>query len=59
MLIEDMDNDSTYEMLVDGEVKMLSLGSFFKEMISHPKVIESCDNISTNISDVEYREVGF
>lgn len=36
MLVEDMDDDTTYEMLVDGEVRMLSLGSFFKAMIVHP-----------------------
>lgn len=59
MLIEDMDDDTTYEMLVDGEVRMLALSGFFKEMIAHPKVIEAFDNTNTSIPDVEYREVGF
>lgn len=57
MLIEDMDDDTTYEMLVDGEVRMLALGSFFKELIVHPKVIEASDNTNTNIPNVDYREV--
>lgn len=57
MLVEDMDDDTTYEMLVDGEVRMLSLGSFFKAMIAHPRVVESCESTNIAIPDVEYREV--
>lgn len=57
MLIEDMDDGITYEMLVDGEVRMLALGSFFKALIAHPKVIEAFYNTNTKIPDVEYREV--
>lgn len=55
MLVEDMDDDTTYEMWVDGAVRMLARSSFFKALIAHPKVIEAFDNINTGIPDVEYR----
>lgn len=59
MKISDMEDDKGYEMLVDGECKMIAKGSFFKSITNHPSikaVYENGEYEYTN-SIIEYKEI--
>jgi hypothetical protein len=51
MNIKDLEDDSVYEMIIDGEVKMASNGSFIKVMMTHPKVIETYRQQGSSMKD--------
>ena len=59
MFISDMEDDKTYEMVVDGEVRMIAKGDFLKKLIIHPIVVNAFEEcVDTESCDsVIYREV--
>lgn len=61
MNIEDLEDDSIYEMSVDDVVRMTALGSFLKACVRHPKVVEAYQQYASTTSDetpMVFRKIG-